>query len=49
MKYVCVVVLMLGMVTGCENGVDDEDVVEKSSFQMPVKENTWVWSDGSTA
>ena len=33
---------MLVMVTGCGNGVDGEDVVEKSSFQMPVKENTWV-------
>jgi|TARA_B110000467_G_scaffold164093_1_gene191986 hypothetical protein len=42
MKYACVVIIMLVMITGCGNGVDGEDVVEKSSFQMPVKENTWV-------
>jgi hypothetical protein len=30
------------MVTSCGNGVEGEDVVEKSSFQMPIKENTWV-------
>ena len=42
MKYILVVVLMLVIVSGCGNGVDDEDVVEKSSFLMPVKENTWV-------
>ncbi|MBC8286536.1 MAG: hypothetical protein H8E42_03580 [Nitrospinae bacterium] len=43
MKYIRAVVVMLVMVTGCGNGVDGgEDVVEKSSFQMPVKENTWV-------
>ena len=42
MKYAHIVVLMLIMITGCSNGLDGEDVVEKSSFQMPVKENTWV-------
>ena len=36
------VFLLIGpLVSGC-NGGDGEDVVEKSSFQMPVKENTWV-------
>ena len=35
-------VLLAGfMVSGCGGG-DGEDVVEKSSFQMPIKENTWV-------
>ena len=29
------------LVSGC-NGGDGEDVVDKSSFQMPIKENTWV-------
>ena len=29
------------MIAGCGGG-DGEDVVEKSSFQMPIKENTWV-------
>ncbi len=34
--------LVLGLlVAGCGGG-DGEDVVEKSAFQMPVKENTWV-------
>jgi hypothetical protein len=42
MKYARVVIIMLVMVTGCGNGVDGEDVIHKSSFQMPVKENTWV-------
>ena len=28
------------LISGC--GGDGEDVVEKSSFQMPIKENTWV-------
>ena len=42
MRYERIMFIMLVMVTGCGNGVDGEDVVEKSSFQMPVKENTWV-------
>ena len=42
MRYERIIFIMLVMVTGCGNGVDGEDVVEKSSFQMPVKENTWV-------
>lgn len=36
-------VLLAGlMIVGCGGGVEGEDVVEKSSFQMPIKENTWV-------
>jgi hypothetical protein len=42
MHYARIMFIMLVMVAGCGNGVDGEDVVEKSSFQMPVKENTWV-------
>jgi hypothetical protein len=42
MHYARIMFIMLVMVTGCGNGVEGEDVVEKSSFQMPVKENTWV-------
>jgi hypothetical protein len=42
MKYTSIVVITLVMFVGCRNGVDGEDVVEKSSFQMPMKENTWV-------
>lgn len=42
MKYARAVVIMLVMVTGCGNGIEGEDVVEKSAFQMPMKENTWV-------
>ncbi|MBT3875298.1 MAG: hypothetical protein HOF68_04600 [Nitrospina sp.] len=30
------------LIVGCGGGVEGEDVVEKSSFQMPIKENTWV-------
>tara|TARA_B100001123_G_C15140703_1_gene959361 strand:- start:47 stop:895 length:849 start_codon:yes stop_codon:yes gene_type:complete len=30
------------LIVGCGGGADGEDVVEKSSFQMPIKENTWV-------
>ncbi len=30
------------LLSGCGSGMDDEDVVEKSNFQMPMKENTWV-------
>ncbi|MBT5377371.1 MAG: hypothetical protein HOL15_11195 [Nitrospinaceae bacterium] len=37
----CSVLVMGLLVSGCGGG-DGEDVVEKSSFQMPVKENTWV-------
>ncbi len=41
MKVLCLYsVLVVGfLVSGCGEG---EDVVEKSAFQMPVKENTWV-------
>ena len=42
MEYVRVLFITLVMVTGCGNGVEGEDVVETSAFQMPVKENTWV-------
>ena len=36
-------VLLAGvLIVGCGGGVEGEDVVEKSSFQMPIKENTWV-------
>lgn len=42
MRYAKVVVILLVMITGCGNGVEGEDVVEKSAFTMPVKENTWV-------
>ena len=42
MQYARIMFIMLVMVAGCGNGVEGEDVVEKSSFQMPVKENTWV-------
>jgi hypothetical protein len=42
MHYARILFIMLVMVTGCGNGVEGEDVVEKSSFQMPMKENTWV-------
>jgi hypothetical protein len=42
MHFARILFIMLVMVTGCGNGVEGEDVVEKSSFQMPVKENTWV-------
>lgn len=44
MQYTRLMVFMLAgvMVAGCGGGMDDEDVVEKSNFQMPVKENTWV-------
>ena len=41
-RIMFIMFIMLVMVTGCGNGVDGEDVVEKSSFQMPMKENTWV-------
>ena len=30
------------LIVGCGGGADGEDVLEKSSFQMPIKENTWV-------
>ncbi len=30
------------LLSGCGGGMDDEDVVEKSNFQMQMKENTWV-------
>ena len=39
MKYVCAVVLMLVMVTGCENGVNDEDVVEAAGAVAVTKCN----------
>ena len=42
MQYVRISFVLLVMITGCSNGVESEDVVEKSAFQMPVKENTWV-------
>jgi hypothetical protein len=42
MQYGRLIVLMLVMVAGCGSGMNDEEVVEKSNFQMPVKENTWV-------
>lgn len=42
MHYARIMFIMLVMVAGCGNGVEGEDVVEKSSFQMPMKENTWV-------
>jgi hypothetical protein len=42
MQYARILFVMLVMITGCGNGVEGEDVVEKSTFQMPVKENTWV-------
>ncbi len=42
MHYVRIMFIMLVMVAGCGNGVEGDDVVEKSSFQMPMKENTWV-------
>ena len=30
------------LISGCGGDRDGEDVVEKSSFLMPIKENTWV-------
>ncbi|MZH42205.1 MAG: hypothetical protein F3740_10450 [Nitrospinae bacterium] len=42
MQYAPIVSILLVMVTGCGNGVEGEDVVEKTAFRMPVKENTWV-------
>jgi hypothetical protein len=42
MKYTSLIVIILVMVTGCGNAIDGEDVVEKSAFRMPLKENTWV-------
>jgi len=42
MRYARLIGLMLVLVAGCGSGVNDEEVVEKSNFQMPVKENTWV-------
>ncbi len=44
MQYKRWVVFILAgfLLSGCGGGMDDEDVVEKSNFQMPMKENTWV-------
>lgn len=42
MQYGRLMVLMLVMVAGCGSGMNDEEVVEKSNFRMPLKENTWV-------
>lgn len=41
-RYFSSVLLAGILVSGCGGGGDGEDVVEKSSFQMPIKENTWV-------
>jgi hypothetical protein len=41
-RFLHSVILAMLLVTGCGGGVEGEDVVEKSSFQMPIKENTWV-------
>jgi hypothetical protein len=41
--YSVMSVFLVGvLVSGCDASGDGEDVVEKSSFQMPIKENTWV-------
>ena len=41
-----VVFVLVGiLISGCGGNVDGEDVVEKSSFQMPIRENTWVRSE----
>jgi len=34
--------LFVILISGCGGGRDGEDVIEKSSFLMPIKENTWV-------
>ena len=41
-RYCYSVLLAVALIAGCGGGVEGEDVVETSSFQMPIKENTWV-------
>lgn len=44
MQYARFLVLLLSglVVVGCGGGMNDDEVVEKSAFKMPTKENTWV-------
>lgn len=44
MQYARFLVFLLSglVVVGCGGGMNDDEVVEKSAFKMPTKENTWV-------
>ena len=44
MQYARFLVFLLSglVIVGCGGGMNDDEVVEKSAFKMPTKENTWV-------